>query len=76
MSSVASAVEAAWGRLDAPRERAADAARRARTPTLVAVIPVALPGMGKSSLLEGIFQRCQASGVKCYRQGRRGVRGR
>ncbi|CAK9062974.1 unnamed protein product [Durusdinium trenchii] len=70
MSSVASAVEAAWGRLDAPRERAADAARRARTPTLVAVIPVALPGMGKSSLLEGIFQRCQASGVKCYRQGR------
>eukprot|EP00439_Symbiodinium_sp_Y106_P022885 s4688_g2.t2 len=38
--------------------------------TVIVVIPLGLPGMGKSSLLERLFQMGQQAAVKTYRQGK------
>ena len=38
--------------------------------TVIVVIPLGLPGMGKSSLLERLFHMGQQAAVKAYRQGK------
>ena len=38
--------------------------------TVTVIMPLGLPGMGKSSLLEQVFRLAQASALKAYRQGK------
>ena len=70
MSTIATSIEQAWAKVELPNLGRELQWQEASMPSVIVIIPVALPGMGKSSLLEALFRRCQQGGVKCYRQGK------
>ncbi len=70
MSTIATGIEQAWAKVELPNLGRELQWQEASMPSVIVIIPVALPGMGKSSLLEALFRRCQQGGVKCYRQGK------
>ena len=70
MSTIATSIEQAWANTQAPNPAQDLQWQEASRARVLAIIPLALPGMGKSSLLESLFQRCQRNGLRCYRQGK------
>ena len=70
MSTIATSIEQAWAKVELPNLGRELQWQEASMPSVIVIIPVALPGMGKSSLLEALFRRCQQGEVKCYRQGK------
>eukprot|EP00438_Fugacium_kawagutii_P000669 Skav222321 [mRNA] locus=scaffold1249:248094:249462:+ [translate_table: standard] len=68
MSTIAASIEQAWANTEIPNPK--ELQWQTSRATVIAILPMALPGMGKISLLEALFRRCQSGGSKCYRQGK------
>lgn len=69
MATIAASIEQTWANTEIPNP-AKELQWQTSRATVIAILPMALPGMGKSSLLEALFRRCQSGGSKCYRQGK------